>query len=192
LLFFRITKSNVILYLVLFKNQIQNLNNLKSFDWDRIDKMADDELDFDDGQEDLGVDEIEDNTELDLGMADIAGVNKEVKKLYAQHPELVIDYKESIMNRIPLKVVQPSNSKPDENHTTYPFVTLYERTKIIGLRANQLSQGARALVEIPKEITDVRDIARLEYEQKKLPFIIKRPLPDGTYEYWRLADLMIL
>lgn len=154
--------------------------------------MADDELDFDDGQEDLGVDEIEDNTELDLGMADIAGVNKEVKKLYAQHPELVIDYKESIMNRIPLKVIQPSDSKPDENHTTYPFVTLYERTKIIGLRANQLSQGARALVEIPKEITDVRDIARLEYEQKKLPFIIKRPLPDGTYEYWRLADLMIL
>jgi DNA-directed RNA polymerase subunit K/omega len=47
-------------------------------------------------------------------------------------------------------------------------------------------------VEIPKENTDVRDIARLEYEQKKLPFIIKRPLPDGTYEYWRLADLMIL
>jgi DNA-directed RNA polymerase I, II, and III subunit RPABC2 len=41
-------------------------------------------------------------------------------------------------------------------------------------------------------MTDVREIARLELEQKKLPFIVKRPLPNGTYEYWRLADLMQL
>ena len=75
---------------------------------------------------------------------------------------------------------------------TYPFVTVYEKTKIIGLRANQLSQGARPFIDVPKEITDVRDIARLEFEQKRLPYIIKRPLPDGTFEYWRLVDLMIL
>ena len=66
------------------------------------------------------------------------------------------------------------------------------KTKIIGLRANQLSQGARPFISIPEYITDVRDIARLELEQKKLPFIVKRPLPNGTYEYWRLMDLMQL
>jgi DNA-directed RNA polymerase subunit K/omega len=41
-------------------------------------------------------------------------------------------------------------------------------------------------------MTDVREIARLELAQKKLPFIIQRPLPNGTFEYWRLSDLMIL
>jgi len=151
--------------------------------------MADD-LDLDDIEE--GEVEEVDDTELDFGSAEISGINKEVKKLYAQHPELIIDYEEAILNRLPLKVVQPTDSKPDENHTTYPFVTLYEKTKIIGLRANQLSQGARAFINVPKEITDVRNIARLEFEQKKLPYIVKRPLPDGTYEYWKLADLMIL
>ena len=96
------------------------------------------------------------------------------------------------MVSIPLSVIQPSTSNSDPLHTTYPFVTLFEKTKIIGLRANQLSQGARPFIVVPKEITDVRDIARLEFQQKRLPYLIKRPLPDGTYEVWRLVDLMIL
>jgi hypothetical protein len=41
-------------------------------------------------------------------------------------------------------------------------------------------------------VTDVKEIARLELEQKRLPFIIKRPLPNGTFEYWRLMDLLLL
>ena len=41
-------------------------------------------------------------------------------------------------------------------------------------------------------MTDVYDIAKAELEAKRLPYILKRPLPDGEYEYWRLADLMIL
>ena len=77
-------------------------------------------------------------------------------------------------------------------HTTYPFLTIYEKAAVIGLRANQLSQGIRPFVTVPKQVTDVRQIARLELEQKKIPFIIKRPLPNGTYEYWRLADLMLI
>jgi hypothetical protein len=36
------------------------------------------------------------------------------------------------------------------------------------------------------------DIARLELEQKRLPFLLKRPMPDGSYEYFRLQDLVIL
>ena len=169
-------------------------SSLKSIEIDRIDKMGDDapeDLDFGDVEE--GPDEeLEDDTELEFGVANIPGIKPELKKLYGNHPELIIDYTESLINRIPLKVVQPSDNKPDPQHTTYPFVTLYEKTKVIGLRANQLSQGARPFIVVPKEITDVRDIARLEFHQKRLPYIIKRPLPDGTFEVWRLADLMIL
>jgi DNA-directed RNA polymerase I, II, and III subunit RPABC2 len=121
-----------------------------------------------------------------------AGIRPELRKLYSQHPELIIDYANTIEKRLPLRVVPPSDEKGDAHHTTYPFLTLYEKTKIIGLRANQLSQGARPFISVPKHMTDVRDIARLELEQKRLPYIVKRPLPNGTFEYWRLADLMIL
>ena len=41
-------------------------------------------------------------------------------------------------------------------------------------------------------MTDVADVARIELAQRRLPFIIRRPMPDGTMEYWRLADLMQL
>jgi len=41
-------------------------------------------------------------------------------------------------------------------------------------------------------VTECLDIAKLELEQRRLPFIIKRPMPDGKFEYWRLSDLMIL
>jgi DNA-directed RNA polymerase I, II, and III subunit RPABC2 len=86
----------------------------------------------------------------------------------------------------------PGGDQVDPNHRTCPFLTNYERTKIIGLRANQISRGSVPFIVVPKHITDVRDIARLELEQKRLPYIIKRPLPNGTFEYWRLADLLIL
>ena len=123
---------------------------------------------------------------------EFTGIKPELRKLYAQHPELIVDYIETVLQKVPLKVAQPTDTSPDANHTTYPFLTLYEKTKIIGLRANQLSQGGRPFVAVPEHVTDVRIIARIELEQKKLPFIIKRPLPNGTYEYWRLADLMQL
>lgn len=119
-------------------------------------------------------------------------IKPELKKLYQQHPECVLDYIESVVPKIPLQVIPPGGDKADSNHRTYPFITLYERTKIIGLRSNQLSQGSKPFIDVPPHITDVRDIARLELEQKRLPFIIKRPLPNGSYEYWRLSDLIML
>ena len=122
----------------------------------------------------------------------IPEVKPELKRLYQQHPECNLDYIEQVIPKIPLQYVPPGGDKTDSNHRTYPFLTNFEKTKIIGLRANQISRGSAAFVAVPKHITDVRDIARLELEQKRLPFIIKRPLPNGQFEYWRLADLLIL
>ena len=119
-------------------------------------------------------------------------VKPELKRLYQQHPECNLDYIEQVIPKIPLQYVPPGGDKADSNHRTYPFLTNFEKTKIIGLRANQISRGSAAFISVPKHITDVRDIARLELEQKRLPFIIKRPLPNGQFEYWRLADLLIL
>lgn len=116
----------------------------------------------------------------------------ELKRLYQQHPECNLDYMEQVIPKIPLQVLPPGGDQADANHRTYPFLTNFERTKIIGLRANQISRGSVPFVSVPKHVTDVRDIARLELEQKRLPYLIKRPLPNGTFEYWRLCDLLIL
>ena len=161
--------------------------------------MADEEVGVDaenEMAEDLDVlDEvIEGDTAETAAAAAIAipGLRPELKKLYQQHPELIVDYIESVVLKIPLKVVQPTDTMPDENHKTYPFLTIYEKTRILGMRANQLSQGARPFVDVPKYVTDVREIARLEVDQKKLPFLVQRTLPNGVKEFWRLSDLMII
>jgi DNA-directed RNA polymerase subunit K/omega len=119
-------------------------------------------------------------------------IRPELKRLYQQHPECNLDYIEQVIPKITPQYIPPGGEKADSNHRTYPFLTNYEKTKIIGLRANQLSKGSVPFIAVPKHITDVRDIARLELEQKRLPFIVKRPLPNGQFEYWRLADLLIL
>ena len=116
----------------------------------------------------------------------------ELKRLYQQHPECNLDYMEQEIPKISLQVLPPGGDQADANHRTYPFLTNFERTKIIGLRANQISRGSVPFVSVPKHVTDVRDIARLELEQKRLPYLINRPLPNGTFEYWRLCDLLIL
>jgi DNA-directed RNA polymerase I, II, and III subunit RPABC2 len=123
---------------------------------------------------------------------EVSDMKPELKKLYQQHPECILDYVEEVISKLQQTLVVPGGDKVDPNHRTCPFLTNYERTKIIGLRANQISRGSVPFIVVPKHITDVRDIARLELEQKRLPYIIKRPLPNGTFEYWRLADLLIL
>ena len=148
--------------------------------------MADDDVvpDYED---------VEDANELYNVLDDESSDMKpELKKLYEQHPECVLDYVETVIPKLEQKFAVPGGDNLDVNHRTYPFLTNFERTKIIGLRANQISRGAAPLVVVPKHISDVRDIARLELEQKRLPYIIKRPLPNGTFEYWRLIDLLIL
>lgn len=137
--------------------------------------------------------DVEDANELYNVLDDESSDMKpELKKLYEQHPECILDYVEVVIPKLEQKFAVPGGDNLDVNHRTYPFLTNFERTKIIGLRANQISRGAAPLVVVPKHISDVRDIARLELEQKRLPYIIKRPLPNGTFEYWRLVDLLIL
>ena len=60
------------------------------------------------------------------------------------------------------------------------------------MRTNQLAQGARPYIQVPEYITNVQEIARLELEQRRLPIIIRRFMPDGSYEKFRLSDLMII
>ena len=80
----------------------------------------------------------------------------------------------------------------DPLHVTLPFLTKYEKARIIGERAKQIDAGAQPLVEIDTNILDGYLIALKELDEKKLPFIIKRPLPSGGCEYWKLQDLEVI
>jgi DNA-directed RNA polymerase subunit K/omega len=80
----------------------------------------------------------------------------------------------------------------DPLHRTLPFLTKYEKTRILGERAKQLNGGAKAFIETNPTIIDGYLIAHAELEQKKIPFIIRRPLNNGGSEYWKLSDLEII
>ena len=79
----------------------------------------------------------------------------------------------------------------DENHKTYPILSKYEKTKLIGLRVTQINKGSEPYV-ISKSILDPSLIAEKELKEKKIPFIIKRPLPNGKYEFWNVKDLEVI
>jgi len=112
--------------------------------------------------------------------------------LYKFHPETILDYVEKVTPYIPIQQVPPSADGTDKAHKTQPFLSVYEKTKVLGFRANQLAQGAPPYITRPEHMTSVFEIAKLELEQRRLPYIIKRPMPDGTFEYWRMSDLMII
>lgn len=80
----------------------------------------------------------------------------------------------------------------DPLHRSIPFLTKYEKTRVIGYRAQQLNNGAKAYVDIIGDIIDGYQIAFKELEQKKIPFILRRPIPGGGSEYWRLSDLEVI
>ena len=80
----------------------------------------------------------------------------------------------------------------DPLHKTAPFLTKYEYTKILGVRAKQLDTGATPFVKVPENMIDSYLIAKLELAEKRIPFIIRRPIANGSSEYWNLKDLEIL
>ena len=72
-----------------------------------------------------------------------------------------------------------------------PYMTKYERARLLGERAEALSNGSRPLVDC-SGVTDPLEIARLELLHGVLPFCIQRARSDGTYEIWQIRDFLPL
>jgi len=144
---------------------------------------SDDENNNDEEEDDDDEDEEEDATYLQK-------FNSDLNKNYIVdcHPEcLNHNYDEiSILSRV---VRDKNNIIIDELHRTIPFLTKYEKARILGQRAKQINYGAKALIKIPDNVIDGYIIAELELLQKKIPFIIRRPIPGGGSEYWNVKDL---
>jgi len=104
------------------------------------------------------------------------------------HPESVLQNYDEILSMT--KVIRDTNGMIiDKLHRTIPFLTKYEKSRILGQRAKQINSGAYPFVKIPENVIDGYIIAELELKQQRIPFIIRRPLPNGGSEYWKVKDL---
>jgi len=71
-----------------------------------------------------------------------------------------------------------------------PKLTRFERARIVGARALQVSLGAPLLVKIPEDVSDPIDISILELQEGVLPMTVRRTLPEGSYQDIPLIDLL--
>jgi DNA-directed RNA polymerase subunit K/omega len=136
--------------------------------------------------ENMGDDDDEDESKLKK-------FDKELREDYLVnfHPESLIQNYDEIYNLA--RVVRDANGViVDSLHKTLPMLTKYEKTRILGQRAKQINDGATPFIKVPEGVIDGYLIAIRELEEKKIPFIIRRPLPNRGSEYWMVEDLEIV
>jgi DNA-directed RNA polymerases I, II, and III subunit RPABC2 len=86
-----------------------------------------------------------------------------------------------------MRKYDPSSNK------TRNILSKFEKVKIIGLRSEQLQRGAQPYVKLePNQPFVPRDVALQELKEHKLPFMLRRQLPNGNIEYFRLDDMIVL
>jgi DNA-directed RNA polymerase I, II, and III subunit RPABC2 len=117
-------------------------------------------------------------------------MNEDVRKKVIEdfHPELkTLNYEE--VDALATVIRDKQNHIIDPLHKTLPILTRYEKARVLGERARQINAGASPMIDVEPTLVDGYLIALKELEQKRIPFIIQRPLPNGTSEYWRVSDL---
>ena len=120
-------------------------------------------------------------------------IDQDLKQDYlvSHHQESKIHNFDEILNLAKINRNE-KNVIVDDLHKTIPILTKYEKTRILGERTKQLNNGHKPFVEIKNDIIDGYLIAQQELQEKRIPFIIRRPLPSGGSEYWHLKDLEII
>jgi len=139
-------------------------------------------IDTDDDDDD---DEYDDNY---LQKFDSDTTNNYIKEF---HPECLHHNYDEVAKYTTV-IIDSNNIIIDPFHKTLPYLTKYEKARILGQRAKQIECGAKPLVKVPENIVEGYIIAELELQQKRIPFIIRRPIPGGAFEYWNLKDLEII
>jgi len=180
-----------------FDSELEDELDAEELDLDEDENISDSEINeeeraklniphFDEIEDDEDEDEDEDENYLQK-----FDENMRKNIIADYHPEMIShNYSEiEVMSR----VVRDENGVViDPLHKTLPFVTRYEKARILGERAKQINAGAKPFVEIADNIIDGYLIALKEFDEKKIPFIVKRPLPGGGIEYWKFRDLEVL
>uniref|UniRef100_A0A7R9ZBL4 Uncharacterized protein n=1 Tax=Pseudictyota dubia TaxID=2749911 RepID=A0A7R9ZBL4_9STRA len=84
----------------------------------------------------------------------------------------------------------PGGGATGAERVTTKYLTKYERARVLGTRALQISMNAPVMVDLDGE-TDPLKIAMKELRERKIPIIIRRYLPDGSHEDWSIDELIV-
>tara|TARA_B110000211_G_scaffold158574_1_gene179550 strand:- start:7203 stop:7724 length:522 start_codon:yes stop_codon:yes gene_type:complete len=134
----------------------------------------------DDIEYDIAVEPEEEDTE-----------NSESMDEYIDDVDDDLEITESVLNSNDIVSVHETYSDYyTSTKITSPFLTKFERAKVIGIRAQMLASGAEPMISPPFP-EECYDIAVMELKAKKIPLIIRRYLPNKKFEDWRLEDLII-
>jgi DNA-directed RNA polymerase I, II, and III subunit RPABC2 len=136
-------------------------------------------------------DEEDDDSDLEEDYLQKLDSSMQTDIVSSHHPEL-LQHKTEEIETLSKVVRNEENMIVDPFHKTIPFLTKYEKARILGERAMQLNAGGKPFVNVDPSILDGYLIAEKELNEKKLPFIIKRPITNGACEYWKVEDLEIL
>lgn len=136
------------------------------------------ENDFDDdndeeftNEEDFGDELVEENDDQE----EILDENKNEKSTVKSNDFKILTFE---------NVITEINNKPKK---TIPFLTKFEKARIMGVRLQQLAYGAKPRVTI-EGLNSIQEIVQQELIQRKIPFIIRRTLPNNNYEDWRMEE----
>jgi len=83
-----------------------------------------------------------------------------------------------------------SHEIPRDERTTDPQLTHYEKVRLLGIRSKQITMGSKVMVKYDTNMGAV-ELAKYELINKTTPLLIKRPLPDNSYEIWKVSELNI-
>lgn len=101
------------------------------------------------------------------------------------HPEVKPVFRPEVVEALKVRAAGLS--------VTQPFFTKYEYVDMLAARAQQIADGAKPLVGLEGLKTGdpmfLWNVAKREIEQRKLPFMVRRQLPNGTSEYWSAQEL---
>ena len=145
--------------------------------------------------------------------AKIAKTTKNAKTVKTENTEN-INIKEKVKEKVKDETVNTKHTNINNNtgviiddyekiknidfskYISLPWMTKYEFDQLIGLRTMHLSRGATPFIDIIDDYKtqgnmDLRQIVLKEIQEGHLPYIIKRPLPNGTVEYWPVNKLSL-
>jgi len=149
------------------KNNVDSKNKTESpntLDTDVIDKSVEDAITL--------YRKVREGKNKELTEKEIANIDKECE---------IIKNRQVITRDLQHKPLEITN-KDGLVVTGPPTLTRFEKARIMGARALQLSLGAPIFIEIPKNATTSLEIAMEELKQRVIPIVIKRTLPNGDYQ----------
>jgi DNA-directed RNA polymerase I, II, and III subunit RPABC2 len=146
---------------------------------------------FNEGDQEIQDSSDDDDDDDDDEVFDKIDKSRQESIIQNHHPELkTLNYEE--IETLCVVIRDNKGIVIDPLHKTLPILSRYEKARILGERAEQINSGAQPFIEVESSMIDGYLIAMKELDEKKIPFIIQRPLPNGGCEYWRLSDLEII